>query len=248
MIVIYFVYEINFNNNEKYVGCTNNLRRRKDQHNENIRKRKGKLGKYLASNYDDIYIDESDLKIIASFSNRKEALIYEKEITAKYDKEKFFLLNDNYTKDCTRKGKNIGNTSKEYCIIDVVNKTYEYINNLRQYSITKGLSYKSLQDTVNKTHIHKNRYKVFLLEDWKEISDKNYFISGKFLEDINSKLKLKQIKRNSKTYKILTPNNEIMIVENLDKFAKDNNINPGNLHASLTTNKKAQGYLVLERI
>lgn len=48
---MYHVYIVTLPNNELYVGCTNNIARRKDQHNENIRKKRGRFASYISENY-----------------------------------------------------------------------------------------------------------------------------------------------------------------------------------------------------
>jgi hypothetical protein len=69
------------------------------------------------------------------------------------------------------------------------------------------------------------------------------YISGSFLKDIKNKNLKNHIKRNAKKYKVLFPDGHTEIVVNLDKFARDNNINAGNLHNTIRyENRKASGY------
>jgi len=245
---MYYVYEIRLKNKEVYVGCTNNLRRRKNQHNANIRNKKGKFGIYVNKTYPQFKLGLVDMVGVAIIENRDNALKYEKLVTTEYDKQGNKVLNDNYTKYCSRKGKNTGNTTKEYYVINIEKQTSEYIKNLRQYSLANGLSYKSLQDTLKKTHIYNGEYKVFYKEDWECIKNKSYFTSGLFIKEINKNNKTDLIKRNAKRYEITTPSGEIIVVQNLDKFARENNINSGNLHNSYKSGKKSKGYIVTRRI
>ena len=119
---MYYVYKIELKNGEVYIGCTNNIKRRRNQHNENIRLKKSKLGKYISENYNNLILQNKDLQIQASFIDRKQALTYEKKLTVSYIGKCKYLLNDNYNIDCSRKGKNIGNTSKNYILIDIQEK------------------------------------------------------------------------------------------------------------------------------
>ena len=117
---MYYVYVIELPNKEVYVGCTNNIIRRKDQHNENVRKRKNRFAQYVADNYPNLKLTKQDLNIIASFKERNEALKYEKKTTKSYI-GKAVLLNDMYNIDYSRKGKNIGHTAKKYVLIIFLN-------------------------------------------------------------------------------------------------------------------------------
>lgn len=243
---MYYVYKITLNNS-LYIGCTNNLQRRKDQHNENARKLKSKFGAFL--NQNNIILQKSDLEIIRSFEDRKEALNYERYITLEYAKQGISLLNDNYTNECTRKGKNIGNTAKDYVVIDILTHSYTIVHDLRQYAVNSKLfSYKSIQDTLKKVHICKNRYKAFYLKDWECIEDKDYYLSGKFLEDINIKNKISAVNKTSKRYKVLTPVGEIIEVKNLDKYAREVGVSSGTLHSTYKSGKTVRGYRVIERL
>lgn len=243
---MYKVYLLSFDDGHEYIGCTNNVRRRRDQHNENARERKSKLGIYLNDN--GIVLKENDFTVLNSFEDRSVALKCEREEAIKRNKHKGTLLNDNYTDTCSRKGKNIGNTAKKYIVIDIVNQTSTPIDNLRQYCISEGLNYKSMQDTVNKTHICLNRYKVFYYEKWEQTENKNYYINGDFLKDIYTKNRSNHVSRCSKKYEVQHPDGTLKIVTNLDNFAREHNLTPGTLHSTLSKNKKTKGYKVIRRI
>ena len=245
---MYYIYKIKLGNNEIYVGCTNNLRRRKDQHNENIRNRSSKFGDYVNRIYPNFQLELEDLVEVNRIKDRSQALQFEKQLTMQYEKDGFVMLNDNYTKNCSRKNKNLGNTSKEYYVIDIVSNTVEYVENLRQYSIKNNFAYKSLQDSIKKTHVYKGRYKAFHKSDWEAIENKSYYLSGKFLEDINKANKKKLINHNAKKYEVETPDGRLITVENLDQFARDKGINSGNLHNSYRSGKRCKGYIVIRRV
>ena len=223
-----YVYKITKNDKIIYIGCTNNLRRRKDQHNDNIRYKKSKLGQ----NWQWEPLNQEDLQVIACFENRKEAMRYERKKTMEIQPE----LNDNYTSECTR---NYRSTFKEYVVIDIKTKTEFVTGDLKTFCKNMNLPYKPMQDTVSKTHLCKERYKVFYKNDWYDVEDKEVYWSKKFIP---------KVKRNGKSYEVLFPDGTINVVSNLDKFAKEHGINAGNLHASYTNNRKAKGYKVIKRI
>lgn len=247
---MYYVYLIKLKDNHQYVGCTNNLRRRKDQHNEKARNKASKLGVFLNEN--NIVLKKEDLKIIARFDNRDEALKYERNYTINISKQNINLLNDNYSKECTRKGKrtNYVFKSKNYILIDVVNKTVTEVENLKKYCMENNLSYKSLNDTIKKVHIHKNQYKVFYKDEWENMSaeEQENYLSGNFLKEINKKIQENKKEKYSKIYEVMTPDNEKIIVKNLDDFARQHNLTCGTLHATLIKNNKHKGYKVIRRM
>lgn len=244
---MYHVYKITLKNGEVYVGCTDNVRRRKDQHNENIRKQKSRLAIYISNNYPNKKLVTKDLEIQASFINRNEALKYEKSLTKSFI-NKVVLLNDNYNIDCSRKGKNLGNTSKEYVLIDISSNNCVEIFDLRQYCLQNNLPYKDIQKTINKNSISNGKYKVFYKQEWEDIEDKDYYLSGKFYKDKIYQNKNKLIARNSKKYLVETPTGEVIEVFNLDKFARENNLTSGTLHATYKKNKSTKGYKVIKRM
>lgn len=244
---MYYIYIVKLPKDEVYVGCTSNIRRRKDQHNENVRKLKGRFANYIKENYPNLILSQKDLNIIASFSNRNEALKYEKE-TAKKFIGKTILLNDNYNIDCSRKNKNLGKTSKSYVLIDIQCSTEIFITDLRQYCLKNNLDYKLVQRTVKGCKLSYQRYKVFYECDWLDITDKDYYLSGKFYKDHLDKIKQIQSQNYAKCYLVQTPVGEVIKVTNLDKYAKEHNLTPGTLHSTLSLGNSTKGYKVIKRI
>ena len=242
---MYCVYKVEIGQHV-YVGCTNNLRRRKDQHNENARCRKSKFGRFLSDN--GIILKLSDFHILSKIEDREEALKVEKQTAINYEKEKMLLLNDNYSSECTRKGKNIGHTCKEYVIVDMQEHTANKIQDLRQYGKKIGIDNRDLHYTI-KGGFCQNRYKVFTLEGWEAEKDKDLYLSGDIIEKRRIKNVEKLCERCSKRYIVLTPDNTLIEVKNLDAFAREHNINAGNLHNSYNhPTRRAQGYKVIKRI
>ncbi len=244
---MYYIYIVTLPKGEVYVGCTSNIRRRKDQHNENVRKLKGRFANYINEKYSDLILKIEDLKIIASFDNRSEALKYEKE-TAKKFIGKTILLNDNYNIDCSRKNKNLGHTSKNYVLIDIQRGEEILINDLRQYCLKNNLDYKLIQRTVKGCKLSYQRYKVFYECDWLDIDNKYYYLSGKFYKDHLNKIQQAKSNNYSKRYLVETPTGKIIEVKNLDNYAKEHNLTAGTLHATLSKGKSTKGYKVIKRI
>ena len=244
---MYYIYIIRLPKEEVYIGCTNNIRRRKNQHNENILKQKNRFAKYVAINYPNLKLKENDFNIIATFEDRKEALQYERKITKSYI-GKNVVLNDNYNIDCSRLGKNIGNTSKKYVLIDFIKHTETYLTNLRQFCLKNNLEYRLIQKTIKGNCVSYNRYKIFYKDEWENLQNKDYYLSGKFKEDLeNENIEMKK-QIFSKKYLLETPNNTIIEVKNLDEFARKHNISSGTLHATYINNHKAKGYKVIKRM
>ncbi len=242
---MYYVYRLTFEHGV-YIGCTNNIRRRKNQHNENARKQKSKLGNYLFQN--GIVLTVNDFEIVYSFSDRKEALLFERETTKNMEASGFHLLNDNYSYLCSRKGKNIGNTAKEYVVVDFVDHKTKTIKDLRQYSLSVGLDYKLLQRTVKGENVCYGRYKVFYLDHWKMVKDKERFVSGRFLTEKKERRLRENANRTAKNYLVSFPDGHIEVVTNLDKFARSHNLTSGTLHATYKAKKPTKGYQVIKRI
>lgn len=242
---MYYVYRLTFGGYE-YIGCTNNIRRRKDQHNANARNGKSKLGEYLQTN--GITLKTDDFQIVATHADRSEALNKERSIAIDAEASGARLLNDNYSRDCTRKGKNIGNTAKEYTVVDYRAHTATTVNDLRQYCIKHGLNYKSVQRTVKPGHYSESGVKAFYADEWARESDKDKYLSGAFVEEIRVQAREKKNAKTSKSYVVRFPDGHTETVKNLDKFAREHCVNAGNLHASYTTQKPASGYQVLRRI
>ena len=63
-------------------------------------------------------------------------------------------------------------------------------------------------------------------------------------DELKLKFKEASLKANSKSYKLLSPTNEIIIVTNLAKFARDNNFD----NSSLLKHNKAKKWVLLERL
>lgn len=242
MYYVYVIYLQGF----IYVGCTNNLKRRKDQHNENARKRKSKFGRFL--NDYNIVLTKDDIIVIYQSYDRQEALAMEKATAMQYERIGYNLLNDNYSLDCTRKGKNIGNTAKQYYVIDFNNNTVTLVEDLRQYCLQNNYPYKELQRTIHGLRYTFTGHKVFHKEDWENIKNKDYFTSGNFIKDYKNRLSKQKTLRQQKRYKVKFPDGHIEEVVNLDRFATEHNLTSGTLHATYTKQKPTKGYQVIERL
>ena len=241
---MYYVYKISLGT-KTYIGCTNFLRRRKDQHNENARKRKSKLGRFLSDN--NIVLKTEDLKVIAEFDSRADALFNERETAINLAKNGVELLNDVYSVECSRKGKNLYHTSKDYTLVYMKEHSFKKIHCLRRFCEENNLDYKLLQRTVKGNHSYMGRYKVFFQEEWESEKDKEFYLSGEMLLDIDKKIADGRIKT-SKTYLVLFPDDSIHTITNIDSFARSMNMNAGNLHASMSNNKRPKGYKILKKI
>lgn len=243
---MYFIYELAFSDGSKYVGCTNNIRRRKDQHNGNARNRKSRLGRYL----DDmnIVLKESDFKIVESYTDRREAFRREREITKCYASNGVLLLNNMYSNTSTRIGVKNYDSSKEYFVIDFKEHTATKIFGLKPYCELIGLDYKLLQRTVNRDSVCHKRYKAFSPEEWEAVQDKDFYLSGKYLQSNADKWMERHIKAASKEYEVRFPDGHTEIIKNLDQFARDHNLTSGTLHATFKKNKPTKGYQVVRRI
>ena len=99
---MYFVYRLVFGESE-YIGCTNSIKRRKDQHNGHGKRGTSKLGAYLKEN--GIVLKAEDFNIIGAFEERPVALEFERLKAIESACNGVKLLNDNYSNECTRKGK-----------------------------------------------------------------------------------------------------------------------------------------------
>lgn len=241
---MYYVYRLDFDGC-CYVGCTNNLQRRGHQHNENARKRSSKLGRYLNENK--IIISVSDFTVVYSFRDRKDALREERNLAFSLASKGVVLLNDNYSPDCSRKGKNEGHTAKEYVVVDYVNHTAQYVCDLRRFCRINGYRYKELQRTVHRK-IHRNQFIAFYKDEWEGIQNKEFFLSGEFVKVRNEKIGQGIIARSAKQYDVMFPDGHIETVYNLDKFAREHNLTSGTLHATFNKKKPTKGYQVIRRI
>lgn len=242
---MYFVYELVVGG-RKYIGCTSDIRRRKDQHNENARKVKSKLGAYLLNN--GIQLTTEDFKILFMSESRNEALSEERRIALALSQQGEMLLNDNYSNECTRKGKNIGNTSKTFVVIDCELHTAVKVDDLRQYCLSEGLDYKLLHRTCGSGHIYKNRYCAFRYDDWEKVKDKGKYLDGTFYREAIQKARTIHAEKTSKYYAVKFPDGHIETVKNLDCFARNHGLTSGTLHATFIKNKPTKGYQVIRRI
>ena len=77
------------------------------------------------------------------------------------------------------------------------------------------------------------------------IKNKDYYITGEFYKNYLEKLKQN---RKCKKYLVKLPSGEIKEVINLDKFARENNLTSGTLHATYIKKKKTKGYQVIKRM
>ena len=231
--------------NKIYVGCTNDITRRKDQHNENARKRKSKFGIFLNDNQIKLTVD--DFNVLHQVRDRLKGLKIERDTAVAFEKSGFDLLNDNYSKDCSRKGKWVANihSSFEWVLVDFQEKKATKLLSLRNYCNKNGLNYRGIHRTSRSGHHCENRYVAIRYEDWKVMSNKERqsYISGEYLKDVYSKVIENHIERQSKTYKVIFPDGREEIVKNLDKFAREHNINDGNLHNTVKIpTRTASGY------
>ena len=250
---MYFVYKVEFKKyNAIYVGCTNNIRRRKDQHNENARKGKSFFGKFLKAS--GIVLKEENFIIIKEFFTRPEALSFEREITISLNETDMLVLNDNYSNHCSRigmKGKN-NPFSKVYAVIDMHLHIVETVDDMHAWCDEHPqTSYKTLIGTSKrKPYVHCNRYIAREINEWNSLNEneKKDLISGKWYADHLERNRIKHIEDASRTYIVRTPDGEEIEVTNLDKFAHERGINDGNLHASLKSGKSAHGYKVIKRL
>ena len=241
---MYYVYRLDFDGC-CYIGCTSDISRRKNQHNENARKCSSKLGRYL--NQKGIKVSITDFKVLQAYDSRPEALKTERDTAMMLSKQGVTLLNDNYSPDCSRKGKNEGNTAKEYVVIDYVDHTVKYVHDLRQFCKANGYSYKDLQRTIHRK-THRNRLIALHKEEWDVIEDKDFYVSGDFVKARTEEIAKKNVLKSAKRYEVAFPDGHSEIVYNLDKFAREHNLTSGTLHATLIKSKPTKGYQVIRRI
>ena len=246
---MYYVYKILLPFNHVYIGTSNNLRRRKDQHNENARKQKSYFGKYLWENNTILSLD--NFEIIYSSEDRKLALEKEDYYIRYYDNHNDYIsLNESKTK--IEKKKNIiHKTSMNFVIVDFINHKFIIVNNLRDYELKNGFSRGSIHRTcMNKYSVTQNKYKAFHLEEWNSMSEelKEFYLSGKFLLEKEQKIRENKIFINQKEYLLESKKGEIIKIKNLDKFAEENGINKGDLHNSYNDKHWCKGYRVIERL
>lgn len=243
---MYYIYELDFEDGSKYIGCTNNITRRRAQHNANSKSRSSRLGVYL--NASDITLTDSDFIILESHTDRLIALQREREIAKDYAFHGTLLHNDNYSSNCTRAGVKTHDTSKAYVIIDFAEHTATHVVGLKPYCETMKLDYKLLQRTVKGDRICYNRYKAFFSEDWESVEDKDFYLSGRILQANAEKWMQNHVKAASKEYEVRFPDGHTEIIKNLDQFARDHNLTSGTLHATFKKNKPTKGFQVVRRI
>lgn len=242
---MYYVYRISLFG-RVYIGCTNHLRRRKDQHNGNARKRKSKFGRFLDDN--NIVLKLSDLEVIGEYENRQEALDTERLTARELASEGEDLLNDNYAIDCTRKGVRSDWCGKEYVLVNYKNHTATKVSNLRHFCIENNLDYKNIQRTSKAGHYTESGYVAFHAEDWDAEPNKELYLSGRIVEKTKQHINDLKSERYSKVYEVKFPDGHTEVVKNLDRFAREHNLTPGTLHGTITKGKPTKGYQVIRRI
>ena len=246
---MYYVYKVKLPFNYVYIGTTNNIRRRKDQHNGNAKTEKSYFGKFLKEN--NIILKKDDFEILFKSNDRKKALEVEEHYIKLYDDDSNYIsLNEAKTKR-EKKKVIVNKTCLEYVVIDIKEHKWFYVKNMREYELQNGFCIGCLHRTVNKENgITKKRYKAFYLEEWNNLENdkKEYYLSGNFLIDKNKKIIDDLRKRSIKKYLLENKNGEKFIVENLDEFANINNINSGDLHNSYNNKHWCKGFRVIERL
>lgn len=249
---MYYVYKVEFpSHNAVYIGCTNNIRRRKDQHNGNAANGRGFFGRFL--NQSCIKLTVDDFKVIDEFENRHDALVREREEVKSVNGTGVLVLNDNYSDHCSRKGlegeKNP--SSKEYVVVDMQNKTYESVSNVHGWSDSHGAAYKTLIGTaMRKPLVHRGRYILRHMDEWEAMSEdeKERLVSGEWYAQVLRESKEHRMAIQGNTYLVEYPGGEVVKVRNLDRFAREHRINPGNLHATITKGNRAGGYRVIRKV
>ena len=250
---MYYVYKVSFETyNAVYVGCTNDIRRRRHQHNGNARTGKSFFGRFL--NSCGIILKEGDLEVIAQYDDRPSALERERNETKALIGTGVLILNevnsDHYKRSGIRGAENP--SSKTYVVVDMQEHTYEVVDSMHAWCDEHaGVAYTTLIGTVNRTpHVHRNRYIARTIEEWEGLSEEERLdlVSGKWYSDHMERNRVEHIARASKKYLVQTPDGNTVTVVNLDKYARDNGINAGNLHASLSNGRSASGYRVLKRL
>lgn len=242
---MYYVYRISLTG-RIYIGCTNYLRRRKDQHNENARKRKSKFGRFLNDN--GIILKLKDLEVVAEFENRQEALDTERLLARRLASEGEDLLNDNYAVDCSRKNARRDWCSKEFVLVDYINHNAIRVKNLRHFCIEHGIDYKTIQRTSTHGKYTECGYISFHAEDWDAEPNKELYLSGEIIEQTKKHGTEVRAEKYAKEYEVRFPDGHTEVVKNLDKFAREHNLTSGTLHATITKGRPTKGYQVIRRI
>lgn len=250
---MYYVYKVSFPTyNAVYIGCTNNLRRRKDQHNANARTGKSFFGRFMKSA--GIVLSVDDMKVIGEFAKRPKALGMERDETLALRGTGILMLNDNYSDHCSRRGLcgELNPNSRRYIVIDMENHTIEQIENVHAWCDSHdGTSYKTLIGTATqRPYVHAGRYILRRAEEWGSMSkeERAALVSGAWYADLRAESEKGRRETISKRYRVIEPDGSEVIVKNLDQYAKEHGVNAGNLHASLRSGKAAAGYTVVERL
>lgn len=193
------------------------------------------------------------MKIVYSFSDRKQALEKERELVHQLNDSNTTVLNNVYSLDCTRVGLRGRDNpmAKQYMFIDLLEKTAIPIYGLKPKCSSLGLPYKEVAATAKGNPMsYNNRFLVRYLEDWNKMTskEKKKLIDGTWIIERKLLGKESRIEKSSKRYAVQTPDGELLVVKNLDKFAAEMGINSGNLHASFSNGRKASGYKVIQRL
>lgn len=242
----YYVYRVDVNGCV-YIGCTTKIRRRMQQHNGSARIRRGVFGRYLADN--GIKLTMDDFVILHTYTDRREAFIKERETVIDMYQKGYKMLNNLYTPSFTRKGKNLGNTCKDYVVVDIKEHKVLHIHDMRQSAESLGIKdYRLLHSTLKGLHVCCGRYKAFHVEEWEKIENKDFYISGEALVQRDKDIKAKNARRTEREYLVRRPDGVVERVINLERYAREHGINSGNLHNSYKTTHKASGYKVIKRI
>ncbi len=250
---MYYVYKVEIpEHNAIYIGCTNDIRRRKDQHNGNATTGLSYFGRFLSKIGK--RLEESDLKVVREFNDRPDALKYEKNAVLALHGTGVNILNDIYSDHCSRVGLygKANPTSKTYMLVDIKEHTTELVEDVHGWCNSHGIqSYKTLIGTAKgKPHLHLGRYAMRDIAEWDSMSecDRNYLVSGEWYNDLLKSNLQKVTVSASKRYLVETPSGEQVEVFNLEAYAKEHGVNPGNLHGSYVSGKTAAGYRVIERL
>lgn len=209
------------------------------------------MGNFLSDN--GIILANGDMKVVCSFSDRKQALEKERNLVHHLNNSNITILNNVYSLSCTRVGL-VGRDNpmaKQYMFIDLLEKTATPVYGLKQECSSLGLPYKEIAATVKGNPMsYNNRFLVRYLEDWHKLTskEKKNLIDGTWIIERRLLGKKSKTEKTAKRYSVQTPDGKLIEVINLDKFAEEMGINSGNLHASFSTGRKASGYKVIQRL
>lgn len=249
---MYYVYKVEFQQySAVYIGCTNNLRRRKDQHNGNAVTGKSFFGRFLKSI--GVKLKESNLQIIGEFADRPQALRYERETTLSLNGAGLLVLNEVYSDHWKHAGmKGAGNPAhKAYYVVDMQAQTVDMTEDMHAWSAEHKCSYKSLIGTAKrKPLVHQRRFIARLADEWEALSEqqRKSLVNGEWYANHLAASTDAGRTRKARTYLVERPDGSTEVVCNLCAYARAHNVNEGNLHASASSGKSAAGYRVLQRI